>query len=258
MERWPVPKHDSRRQPHVLFIITPPYSGSTALAQLINSSPHTMFFHPRAEGQWLIPGLCEIDRWNPEKSVDYKSVSAVWLRAFQDVSASRPEVSVVIEKSPPNMVRIQNLSALFRTSSFLASNRDPYANCASILHRRNDVSSLKDSQRATILKELVRGWIRRSRWIDTFLSSGVHPLITYESFCNDPSQLLHLAPLPLAVKQSIDPQTKVKVKDYPLQSIVCQNDRQVGLLTEYDIKVISSELDSARDMLDRFGYLLLG
>lgn len=122
--KWPVPKFDKSNEPHFLFIITSPYSGSTALSELLNSSHRTMILQERGEGQWLIPGLCEEDRWNPDKKVNYESVKAVWLNRFQSVQRLVQHVDVVIEKSPPNMMRIEELSSQFRNYSFIANNRN--------------------------------------------------------------------------------------------------------------------------------------
>ena len=63
-ETWPKPNFVAEDRPHVLFILAPPYTGSTAIATLLNSSTRTMLLHEQGEGQWLIPGLCAEDRWN--------------------------------------------------------------------------------------------------------------------------------------------------------------------------------------------------
>ena len=84
MPCWPYPKYDRSDEPHFLFIITPPYSGSTALSALLNTSHRVMFLHPKAEGQWLIPALC-VDRWNSDKKVEFSSIKAVWLSKYQSV-----------------------------------------------------------------------------------------------------------------------------------------------------------------------------
>ena len=68
--RWPTQRYDENNQPHFFFLITPPYSGSTAIAKLLNTSRKTMTLNSKGEGQWLVPGLCEKDRWNPDKEVD--------------------------------------------------------------------------------------------------------------------------------------------------------------------------------------------
>ncbi len=47
---WPHPKYRHDDEPHFLFIITPPRSGSTAIAQLLNTCDSAMFLQLRGEG----------------------------------------------------------------------------------------------------------------------------------------------------------------------------------------------------------------
>ena len=70
---WPIPSYNKKDEPHFLFIITPPYSGSTALAKFLNTSSKISIFGNKAEGQWLIPGMCQKNRWENNKYIDYDS-----------------------------------------------------------------------------------------------------------------------------------------------------------------------------------------
>ena len=257
MQLWPRPPFDPERQPRFIFIITPPNSGSTALAQILNTSPRTMLLRPNGEGQWLIPGMCEADRWNPDKEVDYESVRAVWLSAYQEQQELNPSICAVIEKSPPNMVRLNRLIALFDHVTLLANNRDPYASCASILHRLQDVSSLSLDHRVSILEGLAGDWVDRSRLIAALLDVHGCPLLTYEEFCADPSRVISVPGMPLEVSSSISSSDLVRVKDYAPQPVMCYNQHQISLLSLVEIQAIGAVLIGCLDLLDRFGYRLL-
>lgn len=256
-ERWPSPKFDENDQPHFLFIITPPYSGSTALSELLNTSHRTMILQPKGEGQWLVPGLCEKDRWNSEKEVDYLSVKATWLSVYQQVKRLTQNVDVVIEKSPPNMMRIEQLSSQFRDYSFIANNRDPYANCASILYRNHDADNLSSDKRKEVLIGLAEKWITRSVKIQKLISSLDIPLLTYEEFCRNPSSVINILNTPDGVSESINPNVSVKVKDYKIQPITNQNERQLAKLTSDEIECISQFLTASIPLLEYFGYQCL-
>jgi len=253
-KKWPLPRYDKNDDPHFLFIITPPFAGSTALSELLNTSHRAMILQERGEGQWLVPGLCEKDRWNPEKNVDYASVKAVWLSKYQQVKRLVHNIDVVIEKSPPNMVRIEKLAAQFRNVSFLANNRNPYANCASILYRNHDADRLNPAQRKHVLSDLTRDWVRRSKRIRALISRLKVPLLTYEAFCHNPSSVLNLLQLPDGVSETIDVKAKVKVKDYKIQSIIDQNERQIAKLLDEEIEHVSRLLISSSELLAFFGY----
>ena len=256
-DRWPSPKFDENDQPHFLFIITPPYSGSTALSELLNTSYRTMILHPKGEGQWLVPGLCEKDRWDPQKEVNYQSVKATWLSTYQRVSRLTQNVDVVIEKSPPNMMRMEQLSSQFRDCSYIANNRDPYANCASILYRHHDADNLSTHERKEALYSLAKGWILRSEKIRYLTSILSAPLLTYEEFCSNPSSVVKLLNTPKGVSESINPNASVKVKDYKPQPISNQNERQITKLNDEEIEHVSESLKSNSELLEYFGYQLL-
>jgi hypothetical protein len=252
--RWPLPEYDENDQPHFLFVITPPYSGSTALSELLNTSHRTMILQDKGEGQWLVPGLCEQDRWSPEKEVDYSSVKAVWLSEYQKVKRMRKNVDVVIEKSPPNMMRIEKLSSQFLDCSFVANSRNPYANCASRLYRHHDADNLPADHRMAILGNLTRSWVMRSLKIEELVSRLSIPLLTYEEFCRKPSSILDALRLPDGVSQTIDTSATVKVKNYPVQPITNQNERQISKLTGKEVEHITNLLTPNTDLLEFFGY----
>ena len=161
-KEWRRPRFAWKPEPHVLFLVTPPYSGSTAMAQLLNSGEHTMFFFGwNGEGQWLVPDLSGKDRWNKDLAVDYKSVRAAWMVEFRQVRKNHPRVTTVIEKSPPNMMRLSKLAESFKNHSFLANNRNPYAVCSSIYYRvhAEKMVGADEMSRSMLFRELAESWM---------------------------------------------------------------------------------------------------
>jgi hypothetical protein len=118
--------------------------------------------------------------WNPDKEIDYESVRAVLLSAYQTLHAMNPSILGVIGKSPPNMVRLDRLISLVGHVTLPGNNRDPYASCACILHRMRNAASFSPDQRIGILEALAGDWVNRSRFIAALL--GVHgcPLLKHE------------------------------------------------------------------------------
>jgi hypothetical protein len=213
-----------------------------------------MILSKNGEGQSLIPGLYEKDRWNPDKEINYESVKAVWLNAFQKEKKRNPHIDVVIEKSPPNMMRIEKLSLQFTNYSFLANNRDPYANCASILYRNHDPENISSRKRKEVLEGLAQHWLRRSYKLKEIIVNNKIPLLTYEQFCQNTSSILDVLDLPEGVSDSIDINAKVKIKDYKIQTISNQNERQISNLTRADIESVGSILKTDAALLEMFGY----
>lgn len=124
-------KRNLTRMPHkYLFILSPPYSGSTALWRLLQSSRRVAALPD--EGQKLPELRDEMRRepWNPEREFPWARISEVW-HGYWDLA--RP---VLLEKSPPHLCRIEQLEAHFRPAWHILLLRDPLATCEG-LHRRN-------------------------------------------------------------------------------------------------------------------------
>lgn len=253
-EPWPKPDFNENQQPHFLFLLTPPYSGSTAIAKLLNSACGTMLLHESGEGQWLVPGMCQDDRWDQSKQLDYQSIRATWLSQYQKTNELVGNIEVVIEKSPPNILRIKDISALFYDYSLLANNRNPYASCASILYRKHPVAKLSPDQRIQTLLQIAQRWTNRSRALKSLIEDLRIPFVSYESFCSSPQNLIDALRIPAQIVETIDTTSKVNVKDYDAQPITNQNTRQLSNLTSNEIGELKSYFSSHSELLGFFGY----
>ncbi len=255
-EEWPEPNFEVGDEPHFLFLISQPYGGSTAIAQILNTCQNSMFLHQRAEGQWLIPGLCKEDRWKENKKINLKSVKAVWLNKYQSIKMHVGEIDVVIEKSPPNMMRIREICSQFKKSSIIACNRDPYANCSSIIKSQFTSFENNYKERENIIVGLTKNWQMRSKKIIELVENLLIPFFTYEDFCQDPSILKKYLKLPRRLERTININSKIKVKSYPIQKISNQNERQISELTKGDIELISLTLAEKPELINFFKYKL--
>ena len=252
---WPVPKYSAlEREPWFVFILAPPYSGCTALAQVLNSTPNAMFLQERAEGQRLVPGMCQDDRWDPDKRIEWSSVQASWFARVSLVEKLVGGIEVVIEKSPPHLVRADQLVNNFPKNKLVAFNRNPYANCASILYRRHDAEKKTESERIDVLRNLVSTWVFRSTWLRKWMEA-FHPVFfSYEQFCSDPRSQVQKIIDVLPPLGGIDVEKPFKVKDYPIQGIKDQNERQIAKLSERERSAICEELSAHENLLAFFGY----
>ncbi|MEM7391759.1 MAG: sulfotransferase [Verrucomicrobiota bacterium] len=241
-------------EPLFLFILTPPFSGSTALAQMLNSGPDSMFLEERAEGQWLVPGLHDGDRWNPDMPVDWSSVRAVWQARIGLVEKLVGPMKLVIEKSPPHLVRADQLVREFPQHRLVALNRNPHANLSSMLYRHHPAETMREPERIEMLKKLSRAWITRSTWLKQWIEQYRIMSLTYETFCEDPENALKKIAELLPFDAGFDPDRPVRVKDYPAQGIVNQNPRQVERLSKDERAVISEQLAEHEALVESFGY----
>ncbi len=125
-----------------LFILSPPYCGSTLLNEVISSSDNVSVNNPfgTREGQTL-PTVRNImfdpnERWDGEIDFDWVSIKNEW-RKYWDLT--RP---ILLEKSPPNIIRAKSIERNFDNSYFIIFHRNPYAQCESLI-RRNEYEPTK-------------------------------------------------------------------------------------------------------------------
>lgn len=123
-----------------LFILSPPYSGSTVLWRLLQTSSQVSALPD--EGQKL-PELRSMMRerpWDPDTVFDWELVSKTWHRYWDGDKA------ILLEKSPPHLCRSAILEQHFKPTHFICLMRDPLAICEA-LHRRNDMDWEAAAQR---------------------------------------------------------------------------------------------------------------
>ncbi len=152
------------------------------------------------------------------------------------------------------MMRIEAMLAQFKHYSLIANNRNPYANCASILYRLHDGENASPAKRLRILETLTEEWLHRSGKIKELVQKLGIPLVTYEAFCENPATVIKSLNLPDGVTESMDLNAKVKVKDYEAQEISNQNERQISRLSSGEIESCSAILNNNQALLSFYEY----
>jgi hypothetical protein len=105
--------------------------------------------HP-SEGQFLDEVREEMrnDHWNPEMRWDWSPISEVWHSYW---NTSKP---VLLEKSPPNLLRAPKMEAQFEPAYFLVMMRNPYAFIEGVERRDNGMG----------FEEAARFWLKCARF----------------------------------------------------------------------------------------------
>lgn len=117
-------------EPCYVFLLCPPYTGSTLLWKLLGTSPQVSTFE--TEGQF-VPEVTEVmrqDPWNPDFHMPWPRIKQVWDRHWD------PEKKFRVEKSPPNILRANAIEKHFQPCRFILLVRDPYAHTEGIMRRR--------------------------------------------------------------------------------------------------------------------------
>ena len=154
-----------------LFVLCPPYCGSTLLWKLLSTSANVSALPD--EGQFL-PELKDIMRdrpWDAENSLPWPDIKQVW-DAYWD--RDKP---VLLEKSPPNIIRTGDILAHFQPVQFIIMVRNPYAQSEGLM-RRNHWPARRAANFAMMC---LRTQLKNRRQLDNAT------VLTYESLVQDPA-----------------------------------------------------------------------
>jgi len=162
----------ARPQSSYLFVLCPPYSGSTLLWKLLSTSRNVSSLP--LEGQFL-PELRDMMRdkpWNPDRVLPWTEIKTVW-ESYWDMS--KP---VLLEKSPPNLIRTRDILAHFHPVKFVVMVRNPYAQSEGLMRRNN----FSVSRAANFSMMCLRTQLMNARELDNTL------VMTYEALVQDPAK----------------------------------------------------------------------
>ena len=226
-----------------LFLLSPPYSGSTVLWQLLQTSPEVTALPD--EGQF-VPGAAEHLRaraWDPAKEVDWAAVKEVWERHWD------PNRPVALEKSPPHLVRAPEIDQVFDPAAFLVMMRDPYALCEG-LQRRNGWN----------WPRAVRSWVYCAELQARNLDVLQRRLpLNYEELCADPQAAAERILAFVPELGSLDALGTFRahsiggISEGPLHDF---NEQKIARLQPADIEELSELLRPHGSLLREFGYVL--
>jgi hypothetical protein len=226
-----------------LFVTIPNNSGSTLVLNMLSGAPGVSALP--IEGQWLsnaIPNPVALgcgrvytvaaDHFRNEALYNWKRIEVDWYLHW----SKKPEAPVLVEKSPPNVIRAEMMQQYFPNARFVLSIRDPYAFVSSVRNHRNLPPAL-----------IARHWLECAKYqVHNRNVLKHHVSFRYEDLCNSPDlvcdKIRALVPElgPLAMPSSLKN----------------PNDERKGALTLADLEAINSVLYPHRDLLRYFGYNL--
>lgn len=241
-----------------LFIICPNASGSTLWTKLIGTSPNTsMFDVPQHEGQNLkgasqflaTPRGTETGLWtnNEEKFTNDNNYNWPALKALWEANwdTSKP---VLVEKSPPNVLRTRLLAKHFQPAKFVFSIRNPYAVCES-MHRKN--------MHKPTWEMCAAHWARCAHWQMHNVSDMKDSVyFTYEQLCDNTDLVVQrlLEFIPALVSIDVSRQFAIHSHNKPISNL---NAASIARLTPEAIMAINSVLKNYPEELRFHGYSLM-
>jgi len=226
-----------------LFVLCPPYSGSTVLWKLLSTSANVSALPD--EGQFL-PELREVMRarpWDAGHPLPWPDIKRVW-ESYWD--RDKP---VLLEKSPPNLVRTREILAHFQPARFIIMVRDPYAQSEGLV-RRNHWPIAKAANFSLMC-------LRRQRENARALEDAT--VLTYEALVRDPAAACAQLTAFLPALGDLDGSASFEVHSIDgtvERPITDLNARKIAALGADGIAALNAVFEPQRDALEAWGYRL--
>jgi hypothetical protein len=227
-----------------LFILCPPYSGSTLLWKLLSTSANVSALP--MEGQFL-PELKELMRdkpWDAERALPWPDIKAVWENYWD---RSKP---VWLEKSPPNLIRTRDICAHFQPVKFVVMVRNPYAQAEGLMRRNHWTAT----RAANFSMTCLRRQLENARQLEDAL------VMTYESLVEDPVAACAKLTAFLPALGAIDHAAQFEVHSIDgtvKRPITELNSKKIAALCAVDLTAMNDIFAQHRETISAWGYELL-
>lgn len=227
--------------PTYLFILCPPYSGSTLLWRLVATSTRASILP--TEGQFLpeVRDEMRAAAWEPDHDVSWPRIKTVWDGYWDH---AKP---VLVEKSPPNAARAREIVEHFDPVAFLVMVRNPYAHVEGLM-RRNGWHAARAAAFAAMTLDVQTDNART-------LPDAVH--FTYEELAADPAGVLGRVRELLPVLDDMDATGEFAIHSVDgtvARGVVNLNARKIRRLSGRSLRAINTVLDEHHDAMAFWGY----
>ncbi|MCI5144565.1 MAG: hypothetical protein D3923_03340 [Candidatus Electrothrix sp. AR3] len=232
-----------------IFILCPPFSGSTVLWRLVGTSD-SVSSHPQ-EGQVLpgVKGIMCLFSWNssvvtlPDEKLPWPKIKEIW-ESYWD--QTKP---LLLEKSPENICRTSEIVEHFNPVYFLLMIRNPYAHCQGLLRRSNLNMDAKKAAEFTVY--CMRQQAENAKKLNNIVS------FTYEELTEDPgtvSKKIQSLISNIGVLKDKQPFKGNSIKGIKARPLVNLNKQKIELLSVSDLKKINQVLKRHVDIMNYWGY----
>tara|TARA_B100001093_G_scaffold520511_1_gene617197 strand:- start:4088 stop:4903 length:816 start_codon:yes stop_codon:yes gene_type:complete len=239
----------SKKNHKYLFILSPPFCGSTLLNQIISSSKNVSCNNNigTREGQTL-PGVKKImfdqKRWDEKNKLPWNKIKKIWrLHWF----LKKP---ILLDKSIPNIMRVNQLKDFFHPSYFICMVRNPYAICEGVMRRSN--KSALEAAKFTI-KCFIYQMQNNNNHKDIIFFS-------YEDLCDNTTNTITKIKTQIGELYDINPNQKFKAHNFKTKKSMCitnLNNEKIKKIKKKDLIVINKHFNQNKKVLDFFNYKII-
>jgi len=232
-----------------LFILSPPYCGSTLLNQILSTSENVSCNNHLGvrEGQ-LLPEVKDImfenKGWHSEVNYPWVKIKKVWMKYWDQRKL------ILMDKTNTNIMRVTEINKVFENISFLAMVRNPYAQAEGII-RRNNATPEYAAQFA--LKCLRYQKQNREFEINSLF-------ITYEELCDNKADVIDKIKLFIPEIGNIDFDLEFSAHNFKTDGkmkIQNLNNEKIKKLSADQLKLINFYFIKEEELLNYFGYSII-
>lgn len=234
-------------QKKFLFILCPPHSGSTLLLYLVGTSKNSSVFEIRGEGQYLTEAksIMRVDPYNEQMKIPWNTIKKIYEKNWDMTK------SVLVDKSPPNLIRAPEIEVEFENSFFITMLRNPYPWCYGIKNRK---THLTFTEVALMWLHLAKYQIKNIHNLSRVLS------FTYEDLCDNPEKTVKKIETFIPELNDIDITQKFRIhtlEGKQEKQITNLNNLALSKLTNTNLAEISKVLRREEDVMKFFSYEIL-
>jgi len=199
-----------------------------------------------SEGQFIpeLEAMMREKPWRREHVLPWPTIKSVW-HSYWD--SSKP---ILLEKSPPHIIRAADIAEYFQPSRFIVMARNPYAQAEGLM-RRNRWPADRAANFALMCLRT------QQQNVKAFPESIV---LSYESLVADPAQACARIgrEIPLLADMNPDASFELDSVDGTLtRPIVDLNQKKIQALSDESFTIVSQLFSQHKEVLDAWGYELL-
>ncbi len=231
-----------------LFILSPPFSGSTLLNQIICTSKNVSCNNNLGtrEGQ-LLPNVKQImftkDRWSEKKNYNWKKIKKIWMKYWDK---SKP---ILLEKSIQNIMYTKEIKKEFQDVFFIGIIRNPYALCEGIIRRNPATPEYAAKFVLNCFKQLKK--IKENEKQILFLS--------YEDLCEKSNTAFDNIKTKFPELNDIKTDLLFSAHNFKSKKmkVLNLNNEKISRLSKNQIQIINSYFIKEKETLNFFNYKII-
>jgi hypothetical protein len=238
-----------KRKHKFLFILSPPYCGSTLLNEILSTSGNLSCNNHLGvrEGQ-LLPEVKDImfnnKGWHSEVNYPWKKIKKIWMKYWDQRKL------ILMDKTNTNIMRVSEIKKVFDNIYFLGMVRNPYAQVEGII-RRNNATPEYAAQFA--LKCLMYQKKNKEFEINSLF-------ITYEELCDNKEKVVNEIKSFLPELGDIDSDLEFSAHNFKTDGkmkIQNLNDEKIKKLSPNQLALINFYFNKEVELLNYFGYSII-